>query len=154
MPIKLKLPKTLVSLPIAKIGAFKVELVAGEWVDLWVTFGEMIDGAFVEHVDSATGEKVRAVHIHIEDGVHPLSPTTGLRRCVSCDKWYRLKEECLCGAMTTPYNGFSFLMGRPLRGRNIREALKEILYDYLMSTEVPDPDTWLARPLLRGELIK
>lgn len=150
MPVSLVLPIEPVVLPVAKIGAFKVEEVAGKWIDIWVTFGVSVSGVFEEYTDAKTGRNVPTLDIHVEDGCHPLDPTTSLRKCQDCSVWYKLDTTCPnCGKATVPYDGYSRLAAFEGTG-SFRKHTKDALYEFITTEEVPDPETWIVRKLLDG----
>lgn len=152
MPVNLNIPVEPVVVPSAQVAAFKVEEMAGHWVDVWVVFGTADGEDFIPYVDPITGDGITPMHVHIEDGVHPLAPDTGLRKCPSCGKWWRLETQCDCEEATVPYDGFSRIIMHPHNGI-LYTHIKEALYGYLLTELVPDPTTWEERPLLDGVLI-
>jgi hypothetical protein len=131
MPAKLK--KEIAARPSthAKIAAFKVEIANGEFVELWVAFGDEVGGRWNEH------RNIPPTSIKIENGIHPLAPKRALRRCPSCGAWYALEAKCAsCGTSTVAYDGYS----RLVTGK-VRRILKRALYDFLTTETVPDPIT-------------
>jgi len=153
MPVTLHRTIEPVVLDSAKVVAFKVENNVERWVEIWVAFGQIVEGSFVEHADPVTGIRVPPAYFKIEDGCHPLSPNTALRKCSACGAWCKLEIACPdCGGATVPYDGFSRLAGTLIAGgSNLHGTLAAVLYAFLLGESVPDLDTWDASPLLDAE---
>jgi len=151
MPVTLNRTIEPVTLDSAKVVAFKVENNVERWVEVWVAFGQDVDGAFVEYRDPATGSTVSPAYFKVEDGLHPLSPHMSLRKCPACGLWWKLEAECSCGESTVPYDGFTRLASSSPSGGSLYAAIAVALYAFLTSEIVPDPSTWELVRLLDAE---
>lgn len=152
MPILLSKSLEPVILARGKIVAIKIEVNQEHWVDVWISYGNTIDGVWTEWADEKTGRKIDPTCYHIEDGVHPLSPGASLRRCPDCYKWYGLELVCTtCGAGTLPYDGLTRAMSAVTAdGATVYAAIRDVLYDFLLTEELPDPVTGELALLLDG----
>jgi len=142
MPVTLQTPLNLDVLDVAKVVSFKVENNVEHWIEIWLGFGTLVDGVFVEGA-------APPAYFKIENGVNPLAPNVSLRKCTSCDLWYVLEDECpACGGDTAPYDGFTRLVETTPSGDNLHDAISAALYAFLETEQVPDPDTGEIVPLL------
>ena len=148
MPVEVSTPIEPVVLPFAKIVAIKIEDNVEHWVKLWVSFGTLEEGQWVEYVDPNTGLTAGVKEYHLEDGHNPLMHGQSLRKCTSCGLWWGLETECSCGESTEPYDGFSRIAMLSPSGDTIYTAIKDILYTFLTTEEIPDPVTGEVKPLL------
>lgn len=153
MPVTLNRTIEPVVLDSAKVVAFKVENNLEHWIELWVSFGQLVGGNFAEYRDPDTGATIPPAYLKIEDGHHPLSPDMALRKCAACDLWYRLELECpACSGPTAAYDGFSRLVGgSPPPGGNLHDVISTAIYAFLVGESVPDPDSWELVRLLDAE---
>lgn len=120
------------------------------WVEVWVVLGKLYDpedeDSFVEYVIPTTG--AAALYFKIEDGCHPLRPGMALGKCGTCGAWHnRISGECGedgCAGAVSMYDGFSRIRVPPegCEGDCCFTAISEKIMKWLISEEVPDPDTW------------
>lgn len=150
MPIDLDTPVDFNPPEMAAIGAIKIENIAGQWMDIWITYGDVVDDVFVETVDPYSGTRVQATQIHIEDGLHPLVPNMSLRKCPQCGRWFKLTTECPdCLTATGLYDGWTRLIQTVVSG-SVHAKFMDVIYAFLVAEQVPDPLTWVDRPLVKG----
>jgi hypothetical protein len=152
MPVTLTTPVEPVILQHAKVAAFKVEVNRGLWIEIWIAFGSMVEGTFVEHIDPVTMEAATPRYIKIENGFHPLVPGRALKKCPSCGLWWGAELTCSCGAELDLYDGMTRLcMGMSVPpGDCLYQVIASALYSFLTSESVPDPVTGEEVPLLDG----
>lgn len=142
MPVVLKRAVEAKVLRHAKAVSFTVEHNIENWVVIYIAWGELVDGVFVEHRDPVTGVSATPLKLKIEDGCHPLVEGQALSKCTSCGSWHMLEAECVkCGAPTAPYDGFTRLASTPPRGATMLEANGNAIYDFITAELVPDPET-------------
>lgn len=157
MPVQLSNPKQTVALDRIRIASFKVEdnpYRNQYWIEIWCVLGRMENGAFVEYLDPNTGAE--AVYFKIENGKHPLDNDQGLGRCNACGAWAKtISGNCEadgCSGEIQPYDGFVRLaLGTPPALDTYRNILKDGLYAFLTTEEVPDPVTGEMRKLIEAE---
>ena len=101
---------------------------------MYVSYGVMVGEVFVEHSDEITKQKADPLHVHIEDGVHPLSPGTALRQCDTCGKWYALEvgvgEPCVvegCAGTVLAYDAWTRLASLSVAGM-LADVIGDTLY--------------------------
>lgn len=140
------------ALELAKIAAVKVEENREDWVDLWVVYGTEEDGRFREYQDPQTGQNIPAVGIHIENGHHPLAQRgTALSQCDACGAWGALPGPCderRCDGTRQPYDGLTRLLALEGDRPGALVSFWRVLYRFLLTEQVPDPDTGELRKLL------
>lgn len=152
MPLELNVPAEPTVLRYAKVGAYKVEIMNGNYVILWMCLGTMEGDVFTEYA----GPGYMPTEIKIEDGNHPLSPGMALRKCSVCGAWCTLETECPvdgCGAETVPYDGFTRLASSPPDGSSMYGVNKNALYNFLTTEVVPDLVTWQEAPLADAKVV-
>jgi hypothetical protein len=131
MPVVLKQAIDPDPLTTAKVVAFKVENNVSHWVEIWIGFGKLVGGVFVE------SPTIPPKYVRIENGCHPLSPNTSLRKCAACDLWFGLEKVCsACGGPTEPYDGFTRLASTPPSGTNLHDAIASALYNFLTTEQI------------------
>lgn len=157
---QISIPSTVVDT--IKIVNHQVEDNVEKWIDIYYVFGTIVDGEFVQYFDPVTAMGIPVQRVKLEVGNHPLDPGTGLRKCPSCGKWYRLEVECedCTGVATVPYDGLlrSMMWGaqdpahytsNPAEPVCPYFVMKRALYEFLIAEQVPDPDDWPnMRPLV------
>ena len=157
MPVKLTHPYQSVALDLVKVAAIKVEENPSQgtrWVEVWAVLGRMEGDVFVQYADPITGEKAWR-YFKIEDANHPRLPNVGLGKCSACSAWLRGQvsgQHAGCGGAVAPYDGWTRLQASVPAGSNIREAIARAVYAFLLSEEVPDPDSWDVAKLIDGTL--
>jgi hypothetical protein len=157
MPLQLSSPKETVAIDQIRIASFKVEdnpYRNQYWIEVWCVLGRIENGAFVEYTDPATGAE--AVYYKIENGKNPLDNDQALGRCNVCGVWHKaIGGSCtpeVCNGTVQPYDGFSRLaLGEPTELDNYRNLLKNGLYSFMTTEEVPDPVTDQLRMLIEAE---
>lgn len=147
MPVTLATPLVTEAPDTAKVVAFKVENNVEHWIEVWVAFGNVVDGNFVECRTCAP------LYLKIENGCNPHASNTSLRKCPECDLWFGLEANCsVCGGQTDPYDGFSRLAATVTAGGvSLYDEIASAIYAFLTSESVPNPDTGEVAPLLEGE---
>lgn len=153
MSVTLADPKQTVTLDKARIAAFKVEDNPGKgtyWLEIWVVLGVEVDGVFVEYPDPETG--LDAQYIKIENGKHPLDNSQAFGKCRDCGAPVAaIAGVCLedgCAGEVIPYDGFTRLVTTTPVGSTVRDVIKDCLYAFLASEDVPDLHTGQMRKLL------
>lgn len=156
---KVRIPETIIDA--FKVANHEVEDNVERWLNMWVIYGNIVDGVFVEYHDPATGQPIPPTQVKLEDGHHPLVPDSALTKCPSCGKWFQLETNCdeadCDGAELLPYDGFSragtWGISDPtyyddLPGKCPYFVTKKALYEFLRTELVPDPTTGEERPLI------
>jgi len=137
----------------ARVAAFKPELNKYQgrlWLEVWVVIGKLLDpedeDSFVEYPVPGTGKA--ALEFKIEDGVHPLRPGTALGKCRTCGAWHpRTAGVCGddgCEGTVVMYDGFTRVRQVPevIEGDCCFSIQADKILEFLVTEEVPDPDTW------------
>jgi len=116
--------------------------------------GRIENGTFIEYADPITGAE--AIYYKIENGKNPLDNDQALGRCNACGAWHKaIGGNCThegCSGIVQPYDGFTRLaLGTPTELDNYRNLLKNGLYGFLTTEEVPDLITGEMRKLIEAE---
>lgn len=159
MPVLLTDPLESVPLERIRVAAIKWEnnpLKGQQWVEIWLTLVHLVGEDLVQYVDPNTGDE--AHYIKVEDGVHPLAPDTALGKCDTCAAWYaRTTGECDeigCEGTVQPHPCYARLCAESIdpTADCVWQSLRKGVYNWLLSEDVPDPDTWVVRKILDGSL--
>lgn len=164
MPATLN-PEEQVNIPAQLVDTIKivnhqVEDNIEQWIDIYYVFGTMVDGDFVQYFDPITAMGIPVQRVKLENGAHPLTPGSALKKCPTCEKWFQLETVCdvlSCNSIALEnYDGFTRALtwgatdpdhyAPPICPYTVT---KKALYEFLMLEVVPDPDNWPSeRPLV------
>lgn len=164
MPLKLAEPKQSVAIDEARVAAIHIEnnpFKGTQWIDIYVVLGREVDGVWQQYVDPIS--EAIAQYYRITPGCNPharptffghgpLGDGVALGKCNVCGVWHPIKSgpcsEEGCEGTVEPYDGFQRLVSLVPVGDTIYDAIKNAVYAFLTSEQVPDPLTGEIRPLL------
>ena len=164
MPVSLNEPKEAVVLDQVRVVNIAIEnnpYLNQFWIDLYVVLGREVDGQWEQHVDP--NDAAIAQYYRIAPGCNPharpshfgqgrLGNGESLGKCDACGVWHDVLgipcTEDGCDGTVQPYDGFQRLVMAVPDGATNYEVIKNAVYNFLISEEVPDPVTGEIRPLL------
>lgn len=164
MPVNLIEPKQAAVLDQCRVVNISIENnphLGQRWIDLYVVYGRDVDGNWEQHVDPL--DAAIAQYYRITPGCNPharpsyhgqaaLGNGPALGRCDACEVWHVIAagpcSEDGCDGTVQPYDGFSRIVMNPPTGATIYDVIKNAVYDFLITEQVPDPVTGEIRPLL------
>jgi len=159
MPVTLNHPFTSHLIDKARVAAIKIEENAPRnqrWIEAWVTCGYMDGEQFVQMVQPYTGAEVM-LYVKIENGMHPLATGRLLSKCDVCGAWNSLGDgsPCVvpgCPGIMRAYDGWTRVSTALTAGASVYEEIARVLYTFLLTERVPDPDTWELVTLLDASM--
>lgn len=164
MPVDLTEPKQAVVLDKARVVAINIEnnpYLNQYWVDVFVVLGLEVDGQWIQHVDPDDGAIAKYYRIapgcnpHARpafQSVDPRGDGVALGKCNTCGVWHPAKTGACtaegCSGSVLPYDGFQRLVLGQAAGSTNYDVIKNAVYGFLTTEQVPDPVTGEIRPLL------
>lgn len=158
MPVELVTPEQPPVLTHARVMRVEIEDNIERSATLYVSLGVLdADDNFVEWRHPVTGLTATR-KIKMEDGHHPLTEQA-LGQCPECSKWWAATvcPECEGSPALTPYDGHTRMTQQIVgalglsESTDIRTVIGTACYVFLISEEVPDPDTWEMRKLISAQ---
>jgi len=159
MPVTLNHPFISKTIDKARVAAIKIEENAPRnqrWIEVWVTCGYEEGGQFIQMVQPYTGAEVM-LYVKIENGMHPLQSGRLLSKCDVCRAQASVEAGSLCTVPGCPgvmraYDGWTRVSTALTHGASVYEEIARVLYTFLLTEWVPDPDTWELKPLLDASM--
>lgn len=165
MPVTLVEPKEAVLLDQARIAAIKIEnnpYMGTYWIEVFLVYGRMVADVWEQHADPNNGAIAQYYRIAPGENPHarpafsgsdPSGSGSPLGKCDGCGAWDISKRSgpCSgegCNGTVHPYDGFQRLAAAAPRGASNYDVIKNAVYDFLTTEEVPDPVTGEIRKLL------